>query len=73
MEHITGLLEELVRGQATHTERLGNIVKVTDDQERRLRSLEQAWWKLAGILAVVNVVVVPVAVAVAVNFAKGVG
>jgi hypothetical protein len=70
IERIESLLQELLTNVATLTERVENSVRSVQDQETRIRALEIGRWKLAGIMAAVNVVVVPIAVAVAVNTLK---
>tara|TARA_Y100000310_G_scaffold232390_2_gene235217 strand:- start:3914 stop:4147 length:234 start_codon:yes stop_codon:yes gene_type:complete len=70
MARIEGLLQELLTNVATLTERVGTAVKSTADQETRIRALEVGRYKLAGIMAAVNLVVVPVAVALAIKAVK---
>lgn len=64
-------LDALHVGQATITERLEHVGATVEAHEGKIHGLEASRWKQAGIMAVVNLVGVPIAVGIVLLLAKG--
>ena len=69
-QRITSLLEDLTVSVATMTEKVSHLVDTSADQEGRIRALEIGRYKLAGITALVQLIVVPIVVGVVLMLVK---
>jgi hypothetical protein len=66
-ERLVSAVEDVSRQVATLTERMDHVLADNHDQEKRLRSLEIGRWRMAGVLAAGQLVVIPIVVALAIK------